>query len=159
VWNPAWTAAAAPAPLNVLGGFHTVLAFVAIAGGSLLWNFARQNALRRTLTWDCGYAAPTARMQYTAGSFAGIITEWFGWILRPQRHEHAATETFPAHASLEQHTPETVLEHVIEPSGNVAMRIATAARRLQHGRVQAYIAYLVIGIVGLAAVAFLGDTR
>lgn len=158
-WNPAWMTLAAPAPLNVLGGFHTALAFAAIAGASLLWNFARQNALRRALTWDCGYAAPTARMQYTAGSFAGIITGWFGWILRPQRHEHAATETFPAHASIEQHTPETVLEHVIEPSGSVVMRVATAARSLQHGRVQAYIVYLAIGIAGLAAVVFLGDTR
>jgi hydrogenase-4 component B len=98
-------------------------------------------------------------MQYTAGSFAQIITEWFAWILQPQRHEHRPTETFASHASFEEHTPETVLEHVIEPSGGVVMQIATAARRLQHGRVQAYLLYLVIGIAGLAAVAWLGGPR
>src|SRR5690606_19249663 len=141
-----------PAPLKVLGGFHTALAVAATAVASLLRNFARQTGLRRPFTLDCGSAAPTARMQHTAGSFAGIITEWFGWILRPQRHEDAAIEPFPAHASVEQHTPETVLAHVIEPAGRAVMRVATAARRLQHGRVQAYIVYLAIGIVGLAAV-------
>ena len=53
-------------------------------------------ASQRALTWDCGYAAPTARMQYTAGSFAGIITEWFAWILRPERHEQRPERSFPA---------------------------------------------------------------
>ena len=98
-------------------------------------------------------------MQYTAGSFAGIVTEWFAWILRPQRHEHTAAETFPARASLERHTPETVLEHVLEPAGRAVMRIATAARRLQHGRVQTYIVYLAIGVAALGLLAFLGETR
>ena len=158
-WNPAWETPTAPAPLDVLGGFHAALAFAAIAGASLLWNLARQNALRRALTWDCGYAAPAPRMQYTAGSFAGIVTEWFAWILRPQRHEHAAAETFPARASLERHTPETVLEHVLEPAGRAVMRIATAARKLQHGRVQTYIVYLAIGVAALGLLAFLGETR
>lgn len=158
-WNPAWIASSAPASLNLVGGFHAAFVTVAIAGASLLWNLARQNSLRRALTWDCGYAAPTARMQYTAGSFAGIITEWFGWILRPQRHEDLPIATFAAHASVDQHTPETVLEHVIEPSSTVVMRIAAAARRLQHGRVQAYVAYLAVGIAALAAVALLGGQR
>ena len=158
-WNPAWTTLSARVSLNVLGGFHATLALVAIAAASLLWNFSRQNGLRRAVTWDCGYAAPTARMQYTAGSFAGIITEWFAWILQPQRHEHRPVETFAPHASFEEHTPETVLEHVIEPAGGVVMQIATATRRLQHGRVQAYILYLAIGIAALAGVALMGGQR
>jgi len=95
-------------------------------------------------------------MQFTAGSFAGIITEWFRWILQPRRSGQRATEAFPTHASFDEHTPETVLEAVVEPSSDIIMRIATAARRLQHGRVQTYIAYVVVGITGLAAVALLG---
>ena len=38
-------------------------------------------------------------MQYTAGSFASIITGWFGWILRPERHAQLPEGPFPAHAS------------------------------------------------------------
>ena len=122
----------------------------------LLFRRVRRNGLRRAVTWDCGYAAPTPRMQYTAGSFAGIITGWFAWILRPERHEHPVQGNFPAHASLSEHTPETVLEKVVGPLSLGVMFISTAVRRLQHGRLQAYILYLVIGLAALALITFFG---
>lgn len=154
-WNPAWSSLGAPASLPMLGTFHLAFALVLVVAASLLWKLTRQAGLRRALTWDCGYAVPTARMQYTAGSFAGIITEWFAWILRPQRHEHQPVGSFPVHANFEEHTPETVLEYVVEPAGEVVMRIANAARRLQHGRVQAYLLYLVAGLVVLGVMALM----
>ena len=113
----------------------------------------------RALTWDCGYALPTARMQYTAGSFAGIITGWFDWILRPVRHEHRPVVTLPQNASFSGHTPETVLEHVIGPASAVVMRISKATRSLQHGRVHAYLLYLLLGLAGLAGVVVFGGAR
>jgi hydrogenase-4 component B len=95
-------------------------------------------------------------MQYTAGSFAGIITEWFAWILRPVRHEHRPTEILPVSANFAEHTPETVLEYAVEPAGGVVMQLSMAARRLQHGRVQAYLLYVLIGLAALAVVVLLG---
>jgi hydrogenase-4 component B len=95
-------------------------------------------------------------MQYTAGSFASIITEWFAWILRPQRHERLPVGAFPAGASHATHTPETVLEQLVEPAGDLVMRVSTLARRLQHGRVQSYLLYLLIGLAALAVVVLLG---
>jgi hydrogenase-4 component B len=95
-------------------------------------------------------------MQYTAGSFAGIITEWFSWILRPRRHAEPPQGAFPRSAQLEQHTPETVLEEVIEPASAMVMRVSTAVRRLQHGRLQSYVLYLVIGILGLTLLLWFG---
>ena len=99
---------------------------------------------------------PTARMQYTAGSFAGIITEWFAWILQPERHEQRTDEVFPAQASFEEHTPETVLEHIVQPVSRVVMQLSATARRLQHGRLQAYLLYLVIGLAALACLVLIG---
>jgi hydrogenase-4 component B len=98
-------------------------------------------------------------MQYTAGSFAGIITEWFAWILRPARHEHRPTETLPMRASFSEHTPETVLKYAVEPAGGVVMQLSMAARRLQHGRVQAYLVYLLIGLAALAVVVLFGGDK
>jgi hydrogenase-4 component B len=149
-WNPAWSGAAAPASLTTLGACQVALALVAGLAVALLWRRVRRNHVRRALTWDCGYARPTPRMQYTAGSFAGIVTEWFSWILHPVRHAHPPEEAFPASASFEEHTPETVLEEVIAPAAGVVMRLSSAARRFQHGRVQAYLFYLLIGIAALA---------
>ena len=107
-----------PAPLVTLGAFHLALAALATLAAVLLWRRVKHNGVARAGTWDCGYAAPTPRMQYTAGSFAGIITGWFAWILRPQRHAHLPRDIFPRTPSYEEHTPETVLEQVVEPAGS-----------------------------------------
>lgn len=156
VWQPAWARGDVPAPLVALGACHVALALVATIAVALLWRRVRQNGIAHAGTWDCGYAAPTARMQYTAGSFAEIITGWFDWILRPQRHVEAPSGLFPNQASHAVHTPETVLEHVVEPAGEVVLSVATVVRRLQHGRLQFYILYLVIGMAGLAVLVVMG---
>jgi hydrogenase-4 component B len=155
-WQPAWPASAAPAPLAALSIVHVVVAGLALAAGVWLWRKVRGGTLRRAVTWDCGYPAPTARMQYTAGSFASIITEWFAWILRPRRQAHPVEADFPGHAEFAQHTPETVLEFVVEPAGGMVMRLSQAARRFQHGRVQAYLFYTVAGAAALALLVWLG---
>lgn len=158
-WQPGWEFAAAPAPLAALAACHAALAFLATLAAMGLWRRVRQNGVARAGTWDCGYAAPTARMQYTAGSFAEIITGWFAWILRPQRRSERPSGFFPKQASDATHTPETVLEHVVEPMSGVVMTLATAMRRLQHGRLQFYILYLVIGLAGLAVIVLVGGGR
>ncbi|MBI5772344.1 MAG: NADH-quinone oxidoreductase subunit H, partial [Verrucomicrobia bacterium] len=155
-WRPVWTSGEVPAPLVTLGSVHLALAGLGILAAVLLWRRVQRNGLSRAVTWDCGYAAPTPRMQYTAGSFAGIITEWFAWILRPQRHARPPEGVFPATASDASHTPETVLEHVIEPAGGVVMAVSTTVRRLQHGRLQFYLLYLVLGLAALAILAVTG---
>jgi len=159
-WHPVWTSAGATtAPLASLGRVDIALAVLASMAVWMLWQRVLRQGLKRALTWDCGYAAPTPRMQYTAGSFAGIITQWFAWILRPVRHEHRPEALFPLDASWSEHTPETTLERVIEPAAAVVMRVSSAVRRLQQGRVQFYLFYLLIGLVALALLVILGGAR
>jgi hydrogenase-4 component B len=150
-WRDTWIDVPAPESLTTLGLVHVALAVSAVIGAAWLWRRAHRGGWARALTWDCGYAAPSARMQYTAGSFAGIITEWFAWILRPERHGHRPDATFPQRAAFEEHTPETVLERVIEPCARLVMWVSGVARRLQHGRTQAYILYLILGLAAVAA--------
>lgn len=158
-WQPASPNLLPAAPLGTLGAFHLGLAIFAILAGALLWWRVKRNGISRAPTWDCGYAAPTPRMQYTAGSFASIITGWFAWILRPRRHAHLPKEVFPAQADFVEHTPETVLEQIVEPAGSVVMRVSAAVRRLQHGRVQSYILYLLVGLATLGILAWLGGRK
>jgi hydrogenase-4 component B len=158
-WNAAWTGTDSPAPLVQLGWAHGVLAVSAVLTSVWLWRRVRHRRVARTVTWDCGYAQPTARMQYTAGSFAGVITGWFAFILRPERHEHRPEGFFPVGADLTEHTPETVLDRVVMPAGRVVMRLSSLTRRLQHGRVQSYVCYILIGLLVLAAwVCLAGST-
>jgi hydrogenase-4 component B len=158
-WQPVWIDTPLPAPLNALGSINIAFAALATLAVMSLWHHVKHNGVERAVTWDCGYAEPTARMQYTAGSFAGIIVGWFAWILQPKRHEHLPQGNFPTRASFEEHTPETVLEQVVEPASMVVMRVSTAVRRLQHGRLQFYIFYMLIGLAALALIAWLGDAK
>jgi hydrogenase-4 component B len=158
-WRPAWTAVAAPAPLATLGALHVALAFLVLAAVACLWLKAHANGLRRGLTWDCGYAAPAARMQYTSGSFGGIASGWFAWVLRPERQLRRPRGHFPAGAIRLELVPETVLERILGPISGVVMQVSTTVRRLQHGRLQFYIVYVVAGLVGLGLLVLLGGTQ
>jgi len=157
-WNPAWataTSAPLPAPLSTLGPVQAALGLAAVGAAVWLWRYAKRNGFKRALTWDCGYAEPTARMQYTGGSFGGIVSGWFFWLLRPERKWHRPHGVFPTEASQIERIPETVLEQVIGPVAAAVMRVSTATRRLQHGRLQSYILYLVAGIAALAVLVVL----
>jgi hydrogenase-4 component B len=154
-WHASWIELPAPAPLATLGRVHLALAVLAGAAAFALWRLVRRRGLSRAVTWDCGYVAPAPRMQYTAASFAGIITEWFDWILRPIRHEHRPEELFPAQASFAQHTPETVLDRIVTPAGAAVMQASAATRRWQHGRLQAYLFYLVVGLTVMGAIVLI----
>jgi hydrogenase-4 component B len=158
-WRPAWTEGVVPVPLASVGGFNIGLVVVSVLVAVGLRRRIARNGIERAVTWDCGYVRPTARMQYTAGSFAAIITAWFALFLRPRRHARLPRTQFPAHASFEEHTPETVLAYVVEPGSRLVMRVVGAARRLQHGRIQAYVLYVLIGVVGLALLSVFGGSR
>jgi hydrogenase-4 component B len=155
-WQPAWAGNTLPAPLMMLGAVHLALAALALLAGIYLWRRVKRAGLARAGTWDCGYAAPTARMQYTAGSFAGIITEWFEWILCRTRHEHLPEGSFPDHAHHAEHAPETVLEKIVGPAAAVVLRLSAVARGLQHGRVQVYLLYILIGLAALGTLVWMG---
>lgn len=156
MWHAAWASPVPPAPLRTLGFVHLGLAVLLVAAGVLLWRKVCANGLRRSLTWDCGYASPSPRMQYTSGSFAGLAAGWFGWILRPVRKLRRPRGHFPAEAIRLERVPDTVLEHVVTPLGAILMRGAMVARRLQHGRLSAYILYVLAGLAALAVLVLLG---
>lgn len=155
-WRPAWATAEAPAPLAMLGAVHVVLAVLLVAAAVWLWRKAHANTLRRGLTWDCGYAMPTARMQYTSASFAGIAGGWFRWLLQPERTLRRPRGLFPEEAIRLERVPETVLERLIGPVSVAVMQVSAAARRLQHGRLQSYVVYVVAGLMALGVLVLLG---
>jgi len=156
VWHPVWAAADTTAPLVTLGWVHVAFAVSVLVAARFLWKRARQNGLSRALTWDCGYAAPTARMQYSGGSFAGIAAGWFAWILLPVTRRLRPRGPMPEQALQQQRIPETVLERVLAPAGDVIIQISTAVRRLQHGHLQSYIFYLVAGLAALSGFVCFG---
>ncbi|MBI4586833.1 MAG: NADH-quinone oxidoreductase subunit H [Planctomycetes bacterium] len=58
-------------------GFLGAMVFLAATRRVLF----RKRPVKETVTWDCGYARPSARMQYTSSSFADTLIEFFGLIV------------------------------------------------------------------------------
>lgn len=162
-WNPALTSS----PV-IASGIHTSLQALCLAllAVLLLFVFAGRvlTSKLRTLpagtspTWDCGYAQPTARMQYTAASFSDLPTRWFHRLLRPEQHYKAPEGLLASNCIHEERVPEVVLEQVVSPLGGLIMKLSAAVRRLQHGQLQSYLLYVVGAIVALAGLIFFGTT-
>jgi hydrogenase-4 component B len=157
-WRPAWAGAETPAPLNTIGHFHMALALLSVAAAWWLWRLAQRHGSARAVTWDCGYAAPSARMQYTAGSFAVIITEWFACRFCAPSGTGIGLKIFPVGSSVRGAYTGDGSRCLSSPGGAVA-QLAMAARRFQRGRVQSYLLYLLIGLVALAGLVLVGGGK
>ncbi|NNM55532.1 MAG: hypothetical protein HKM05_12540 [Spirochaetales bacterium] len=66
-------------PLNTLSLFTGVLGILLLVATVSIKAF-RSNP--RVLTWDCGYAQPSSRMQYTASSLSRPLRLQWRWLLR-----------------------------------------------------------------------------
>jgi len=109
----------------------------------------RGKRVQESGTWDCGFARPTAPMQYTASSFAQPIAHLFRGILRTRRHYHEPAGIFPKSAALETHTPDVFRELVFRPIFTGVSKALEAFRWLQHGNVHLYVLYILIALLTL----------
>lgn len=102
-----------------------------------------------SVTWDCGYARPSARMQYTASSFARPLTGMFEKLLGTREEERPVRGLFPGFSSYETHTPDQARELVFAPLFRTTERLLSPLRALQHGRIQLYVLYIAVTLVVL----------
>jgi hydrogenase-4 component B len=98
-------------------------------------------------TWDCGYARPTSRIQYTASSFAQMIVRIFRWVLRPQMHRPVIIELFPKSARMHSHVNDIVLDRGILPASQRVERGFNWFHRFQQGITQHYLLYILIIVI------------
>jgi len=99
---------------------------------------------RHAPTWDCGYAASSPRMQYTASSFAQAIVNLFRGVLRPSFHEVKIDTPFPASSRFESHVGDVVLDRAISPGWRGFRSRLASLRVIQQGSVQRYVLYILI---------------
>jgi len=105
-----------------------------------------------TFTWDCGYAAPTSRMQYTASSFAQILDRLFRRVLVTEVHTPRIEGLFPRTPDrFESHVPDPVLDRLLRPAIERSQRGLGLVRAIQTGHIQMYLVYIVLTVVALLA--------
>ncbi|MDD2272401.1 MAG: proton-conducting transporter membrane subunit [Desulfuromonadaceae bacterium] len=107
------------------------------------------------VTWGCGYQRPAPRIQYSASSFAGMLTSLFAFVLKPQSHPpEIAAGIFPDRSRFSSHVPEAVLELVYIPALKRLYARFSGVRKLQNGILQQYVLYSLVTLVVLLAVSY-----
>jgi hydrogenase-4 component B len=91
-----------PGGPDVLAGISDSLTRIGLISGALavvigliLWLRSRAAPTPSQPTWGCGYALPSARMQYTAASFSWDFSARFRGVLVMLRRQKAPTGYFP----------------------------------------------------------------
>jgi hydrogenase-4 component B len=133
-------------------GWISIAAFAtlgATAAAAMLLNVRIRARARASsaVTWDCGYARPTATMQYTSSSFGEVLVGFFAWALRPHAHRPHLTAVFPRPDGFHSHVPETVLDRMVLPFTRVVGRTFQGMRWIQHGSVHRRLLYNLVTLM------------
>jgi formate hydrogenlyase subunit 3/multisubunit Na+/H+ antiporter MnhD subunit len=139
----------AAATLSAVIAACVALALVAVALAAVRRRLLARRVVTVGPTWDCGYAAPSPRMQYTGASFAEPLTSVFARLLGADTEYVTATGCFPAEASLATVTRDPAREWAYRPLFSGVGRVLASLRWLQHGVVQLYVLYVALTLIAL----------
>ncbi|MDO8303763.1 MAG: proton-conducting transporter membrane subunit, partial [Sedimentisphaerales bacterium] len=130
------------APLKAISFMSVVLIVLVL---SIATAIKLHNRVSRGIgTWDCGYARPTSRIQYTASSFAQMIVAMFRQVLRPRMHRPRIEGLFPEPAKMHSHVDDIILDRVMMPISRSLENWFGWFRRFQQGITQHYLLYILI---------------
>jgi len=103
-------------------------------------------------TWGCGYAAPTARMQYTGRSFAEIMAEHLlPPMLRPRVMLKGPRGVFAEPARFSSDSADPVTRSVYEPFLDTWAKRFARLRWLQQGSLHVYLLYILAALTCVLA--------
>jgi hydrogenase-4 component B len=147
--NSADVAATSTGPLTGIIFVSYVLLGLIVLLAQIRRRLLAGRRIERAVTWDCGYVAPTPRMQYTSSSFTRPLVILFRLFLRPCDEIHPPQGLFPKHAALHTHAPDVFRRCLYEPLFRAIAWAASKLRWLQEGRIQIYVLYIAITILML----------
>ncbi|NLD92288.1 MAG: hydrogenase [Fibrobacter sp.] len=100
-------------------------------------------------TWDCGYALPTSRMQYSSSSFGDTIVKLFRWIVVPSDHDPKISGLFPRKSAFKSVVPDVILDRLVVPVFKLAGYYLPMVRVFQRGQVHLYVLYILVTVIVL----------
>lgn len=132
--------------LGWLSGLAIALIALIAAGCMWLWRWQRRSALCGSVTWDCGYARPSRRMQYSGSSFSQMLIDLLAWVVWPRTRSPRIAGPFPHPTAFNSDVPDPVLDRGLTPAFGTADSVLSRARVFQRGPIQLYLLY-VLGIL------------
>jgi formate hydrogenlyase subunit 3/multisubunit Na+/H+ antiporter MnhD subunit len=120
----------------------------------LLWILLRGPRTKAVETWGCGYAAPTARMQYTARSFSEFVSyRLLPRSMRARIDRKMSDLPFPPPGSFSSRCTDPLTHGVYEPFFSRWADRFARLRWIQQGALHIYLLY--IFVVAVAALAWI----
>ena len=102
-------------------------------------------------TWDCGYAAPDARMEYTGSAFTQPLTDYFDYLLRSKKTIVLPTGLFPRRAAMTMEPRDPADRLLWGPLFRLTGGIADRIHVIQSGYLHLYILLMVAALVAMLA--------
>ena len=154
--------AALPADLGPLFNISlmaTVLVALIAALALLRARLLKARPVAQAATWGCGYPHATARMQYTATSFADPVLAPFSSAMQIRTAGGLPEGIFPAEAHFEKHVGDMAGERLLVPAWRRFLHAAHHLRVIQHGRMQLHLVYILATLVALVLWQLSGAMR
>ncbi|MFF4565533.1 proton-conducting transporter membrane subunit [Streptomyces sp. NPDC001435] len=144
--SPVWVVAALGAALMLAAGLPRL--------------YGRRRRRVNARLWDCGGGAPTARMAYTATSFAEPLQRVFDDVLAPEQDLNVTPVRESAYlverVRFQRRVPDRIEHRLYEPVLSALAGTGQAARRLASGSVHLYLGYGFAGLVVLLVALVVG---
>lgn len=133
------------------------IGFLAVGGAALLASRGGLLRVRRVPAWRSATAGVAGADRYSSFGYANVVRHVLGNLLGARREtvkvEDATDAGFPEPARVEARTnvTEPVEAYLYRPLGTIVLGLSAAARRLQSGRLDAYITYMLVALIVVLA--------
>lgn len=120
---------------------------VFITLGLGLWVFSRgRKSIRRCDPWDCGFAAVTPAMQYTAASFSQPIRRIFSLLFKVEESVETQANDIPRYSL---HVFDRLWSMLYLPVARGVDKTAALVTRLQSGHIRLYLGWSLVTLLVL----------
>ena len=132
------------------------LLLAAVAAAGVVRALRRRARRRRARLWDCGGGAPSARMAYTATSFAEPLQRVFDDVLAPEQDLDITPVRESAYlverVRYQHRVPDRIEHRLYRPVLTALDRVGARSRLLANGSIHLYLGYGLFGLVALLGV-------
>jgi len=130
--------------LRVMSGVTVLL--LLLAALCARWSTSRRAGNPAPPTWDCGYARPTSRMQYTGSSFAD---GWSALLPGVKTRIRRIRNLFPRPVAFHTTFQDSLGDGYLNPRVDRVAKRLLRFRQLQQGQLSAYILYILLALLGV----------
>jgi hydrogenase-4 component B len=98
-------------------------------------------------TWGCGFTKPTVRMQYTGTSYAMSMVDFYRPFVPAKTLYTGIKKIFPGLTTYETKVEDIAEKNINQKLIRPLVKVLQKLRWIQHGKIQLYIAYIILAIV------------